>query len=95
MEQSTRTRLEVTLGSDGQLLLPAEVWEELGINAGDRLVLSMAEDGLLVRSKRASALAALREIQRAFAESGISEEEWQAEGRRVREEISRERYGED
>jgi hypothetical protein len=57
------------------------------------LEVSLAEGGLLVKSRKAAGLSALDQLQRAFAESGIPEEEWQAEARRVREEISRERYG--
>ncbi|MBI2907758.1 MAG: hypothetical protein HYX92_08900 [Chloroflexi bacterium] len=36
---------------------------------------------------------ALREIQEAFRRSGITEEELQEEGRRVRHELVNERYG--
>lgn len=93
MEQSTRTQLEITLGPNGQLTLPSQVCDELKIGAGDLLVVTMTDDGFLVTPKNAEAHAALRAVWRAFAESGITEEELQAEGRRVREEIYRERYG--
>ena len=43
--------------------------------------------------RRTRALAALEEIRRAFAASGVTEVELQAEGRRIRAQLSRERYG--
>jgi nucleoside-triphosphatase THEP1 len=42
---------------------------------------------------RRLALDALREIRQAFAASGLSEEELQEEGRRVRKELVELRYG--
>jgi hypothetical protein len=39
-----------------------------------------------------AALEALKEIQQAFQRSGIIEEELQEAGRRVRQEVARERY---
>ncbi len=93
MYRSRRPVQEVTLRPRRQLTLPAEICEILGIEVGDRLEVSVVDDELLVRPKRAAALRALRGIRRAFAESGISEEELQAEGRRIRERLSRERHG--
>ncbi len=79
----------VTLRPRRQLTLPASVCEVLGIKPGDQLELSVTEDGLLVRPKKTLALKALEEIQRAFANSGISEKELQEEGRKVRERLSK------
>ena len=86
--------LDVTLRPRRQLTLPSEVCEVLGVQVGDELELSVADGALLMRPKKAIALEALEEIRRAFAESGITEAELQAEGRRIREQIARERYGE-
>lgn len=89
----TESTFEATLRERRQLTIPAEVCEALNITLGDRLELALTEDGLLVRSKKALALTALREVQRAFETSNISEEELQAEGRRVRKQLARSRYG--
>jgi AbrB family looped-hinge helix DNA binding protein len=78
-----------------QLTLPAEVCEALGLELGDHLELTLVDGGVFLRPKKMIALDALRELQRSFAESGLSEEEIQAEGRRVREQLSRGRYGAD
>lgn len=85
--------LDLTLRPRRQLTLPPEVCDRLGVQVGDRLEVSVTDDALLVRPKKVVALKALEEIQRAFAASGITEEELQAEGRRIREQLSRERYG--
>lgn len=92
VERSTR---DVTLRPRRQLTLPAEVCEALGLQVGDRLELSVeGEERLVVKPKKGLALQALREIQRLFAASEVTEEELQEEGRRVRERLSRARYGE-
>jgi len=88
-----RVPIEVTLRPRRQLTLPADVCEALHLEIGDRLEVELVEHGLLVRPKKELAIESLREIQRAFAASGITEAEFQAEGRRIREELSRERYG--
>jgi AbrB family looped-hinge helix DNA binding protein len=84
---------EVVLGRNGQLTLPAWIRDALGLREGDRLVLSIAGQSLTMTPRRAMAFEALREIRAAFAGAGVSEEELQAEGRHVREELTRSRYG--
>lgn len=90
-----RAKTEVTIRPRRQVTLPEEVCKALGLEVGDRLELSVGGDGTVVlRPKKTVALAALREIQRAFKASGLTEEELQETGRRVRERLSRDRYGE-
>jgi hypothetical protein len=55
-------------------------------NAGDQVEIE-------VRPGETRGEAALRQLQEGFAASGVSEEEFQEEGRRIREEIYREYYG--
>ncbi len=64
------------------------------MQVGDRLELSVADDALVVKPKKAVALKALAEIQRVFQESGVTEEELQEEGGKIRERLSRTRYSE-
>lgn len=77
-----------------QLTLPREVCEALEVQPGDGLVLTMAEGAVIIRTGRQLALEALRAIQQALADSGITEEELLESGRQVRDEIFRERYPE-
>ena len=92
MVATEQASLDLTLRPRRQLTLPAEVCDQLGVQVGDRLEISVKDGALLARPKKAVALEALEEIQRAFAASGITEEELQAEGRRIREQLAREYY---
>lgn len=77
----------------GQLTLPAWVGEALELEVGDRLVVSVGEGSVTFSPRHATAPSALRAIQHAFASGGVSEEEMQEEGRKVREEMARSRNG--
>lgn len=74
-----------------QITIPQKLCDELGIGPGDTLELTIENAKLVARPRKTAALEALREIQRAFEKSGLSEAELQAEGRRVRREIAGER----
>jgi AbrB family looped-hinge helix DNA binding protein len=76
-----------------QVTIPKKLCDELGIEPGDTLVLTVEKGMLIARPQKTAALEALREIQRAFAQSGITGQELQEEGRRQRHEIARTRYG--
>jgi len=83
---------DVVLRPKRQITLPKEVCEQLGIEPGDMLELSLEGSALVARPKKVVALEALREIQKAFERSGVTEEELQDIGHRVRQEVTRERY---
>ncbi len=85
--------LDVILRDRRQVTLPAQVCEQMGLQTGDRLEMRLEDDTLVVKPKKGLALRALREIQAAFAASGISEEDLQQSGRAVREQVYRERHG--
>jgi bifunctional DNA-binding transcriptional regulator/antitoxin component of YhaV-PrlF toxin-antitoxin module len=91
--QGKRSGLDVTLRPRRQLTLPREVCEALGLEVGDRLEISITDEGLLAKPKKQLALDALAEIQRVFQSSGLTEEDLQEEGRRVREQLSHAGYG--
>lgn len=84
--------LDVILRDRRQVTLPAPVCEKMGLQTGDRLEMRVEDDTLVVKPKKGLALRALREIQAAFAASGIREEELQQSGQEIREEIYRQRH---
>ena len=84
---------EAFLRQRRQLTLPRGICEQLGIDVGDRVELTVEGDALIARPSRRRALDALKEIQAAFAQVGISEREIQAAGRRARRQLTAERYG--
>ena len=53
----------VKVGEDGRLVIPASLRREIGIRAGDTLVLESDGDSLLVRSYDR----VLKEVQESFA----------------------------
>ena len=61
-------RGSVTVGERGQVVIPAEVREEIGINAGDKLlVFSRPDGGMVVLSKLSSLESAADAIQQVSA----------------------------
>jgi len=84
--------IDVVLRPKRQITLPKEVCKQLGIGPGDMLELSLEDSALVARPKKVAAVEALREIREAFDRSGITEDKLQETGRRVRQEVIRERY---
>lgn len=84
---------DVVLRPKRQVTLPKDICDQLDIGPGDVLELTVEDSTIIARPRKMAALEALQEIQQAFRRSGISEEELQEAGRRVRQEVARERYG--
>jgi AbrB family looped-hinge helix DNA binding protein len=84
---------DVVLRPKRQVTLPKQICEQLGIGPGDVLELVVEGSTIIARPRKVAALEALREIRQAFERSGITEEELQRTGRRIRQEVARERYG--
>ena len=84
--------MDVVLRPKRQVTLPGKVCEQLGIEPGDMLELVVEGSALVAKPKKAVALEALREIREAFKRSGITEEELQETGRRMRRGVIGERY---
>jgi AbrB family looped-hinge helix DNA binding protein len=84
---------EVVIRPKRQITLPSELCDQLGLASGDVLEFSVEDSALVARPRKLAALNSLREIQKAFQSSGISEDDLQQSGRRVRQEVAKERYG--
>lgn len=84
---------DVVLRPKRQVTLPKEICDQLGIGPGDVLEMTVQDAAIVARPRKVVALESLKEIQQAFRRSGVTEEEVQKTGRRVREEVARERYG--
>ena len=83
---------DVVLRPKRQVTIPQEICDRLGIGPGDVLELTVDDSTLMAKPRKTIALEALTEIQQAFRRSGITEEELQKAGRRVRQEVDRERH---
>ena len=86
-------KADAVLRPKRQITVPKEICDTLGIGPGDVLELTVEGTTIVVRPRKNAALAALKEIHRAFKDSEITEEELQEAGRRVRREVARERHG--
>jgi antitoxin component of MazEF toxin-antitoxin module len=82
-----------TIRERRQITLPADFCKELGLEVGDVVTMDLNDGTLILTPGRKRALDALAELHRIFAESGVTEEDLQEEGRRIRAELSRQRYG--
>jgi AbrB family looped-hinge helix DNA binding protein len=83
----------VKLRPKRQVTLPKSICDKLGIVSGDDLELSVEGQTLIVRPRKTRSLEALQAIQTAFQNSGISEKELLASGRRVRKQLASGRHG--
>jgi AbrB family looped-hinge helix DNA binding protein len=81
---------DVVLRPKRQVTIPRKVCERLGLKTGDILELTVENSNLVAKPRKTRSLEALREIQRTFHKSGISEEDLHETGKRVRQEIVRE-----
>ncbi len=84
---------DVVIRPKRQITLPSELCEQLGIIPGDVLEFTVENSALVARPRKLAALDSLREIQKVFQTSGISEDDLQQSGRRLRQEVAKERYG--
>jgi len=83
----------VVLRPKRQVTLPKNICDRLGIKPGDALEMIVKDSVLIARPRKSVSMESLKEIQQAFKSSGITEEDLQKAGRRVRQEIARERHG--
>ena len=84
---------DIVIRPKRQVTLPKDICDQLGIDTGDVLELTVENSVITARPRKTAALESLKEIQQAFARSGMAEEDVLNAGRRVREEVARERYG--
>lgn len=84
---------DVVLRPKRQVTLPKQICDQLGIGPGDVLEMTVQDSIIVARPRKIVALEALKEIQQSFRRSGITEEQVQKTGRRIRQEVARERYG--
>jgi AbrB family looped-hinge helix DNA binding protein len=83
----------VVLRPKRQVTLPKNICDRLGIEPGDALELIVKDSVLIARPQKSVSMESLKEIQQAFKSSGITEEDLQKAGRRVRQAIAGERDG--
>jgi AbrB family looped-hinge helix DNA binding protein len=86
--------MDAVLRPKRQITIPKEICEQLGVDQGDVLELTVNNSIMIAKPKKNIALDALREIQNAFKRSGITEEELLETGEKIRHGNLMERNGE-
>jgi AbrB family looped-hinge helix DNA binding protein len=77
----------------GQVTIPREITEHLGLEAGDLVAVVSTPEGVLITPQAVAALEDLDRIGAALRESGVTLEDWIESGREIRGELYREKYG--
>ena len=76
----------------GQVTIPAEMRDKLGLKEGDLVAFIETDDGILISPQEVLALRALDRIGAALKEQGISLDELIESGREERSKIIKEKY---
>jgi len=77
----------------GQITIPVEIRQKLGLKKGDVVAFVETERGVLISPQEVVAMEALEQIGEALKEQGISLEEMIASGREIRGGLLKEEYG--
>ena len=87
------TSRRVRLSSKGQLVIPQEMRESLGVEAGDELVLHLLDEHLLLAEvpEPSPFEQAFARLERHVRDRGITREDVEAAVKEVRREMHRER----
>ena len=76
----------------GQVTIPAEMRDKLGLKEGDLVAFIETDDGILISPQEVLAMRALDRIGAALKEQGISLDELIESGREERSKIIKEKY---
>jgi antitoxin PrlF len=77
----------------GQVTIPAEIREKLGLQKGDLVAFVETEQGVVISPQEVVAMKALDKLGEMLKEKGITLEELIEDGREIRGEIAKEKYG--
>lgn len=77
----------------GQVTIPIEIRDRLGIQEGDLIAFVETDEGVLITRQEIAAMRLLNQIGQALKERGIELDELIESGRELRGELIKERYG--
>ncbi len=89
----TNVTYEINVDAEGKLILPAELREALGLQAGDTLKVVQTDDHLLLIPKRLLVPEFADYMSKLLAEKGLTVADLLASGEEIRDELFKERYG--
>ena len=77
----------------GQITIPAEIREKLGLKKGDLVGFVETEDGVLISPQEVIAMNALDKMGAILKEKGVTLEKLMESGREIRGDLVKEKYG--
>ena len=77
----------------GQVTIPIEIRDRLGIQEGDLITFIETDEGVLITRQEIAAMRLLNQIGQALKERGIDLDELIESGREIRSELIKEKYG--
>ena len=83
----------VKVQEKGQVTIPLEIRQRLGLKKGDLVTFMITEAGVVIKPAEVIVTEALDEINRALKAEGISFEDLMAQGRELRDELIKKEYG--
>ena len=89
----TNITYEVKVDAEGNLTLPMELRESLGLQIGDTLKVMQTDDYVLLIPKRLLVPEFAEYMSKLLAEKGLTVDDLLASGEEIRDELFRERYG--
>lgn len=93
-EEKMATKLRLSRLQDrGQVTIPLEIREKLGIEPGDMIAFVETEQGVVISPQEMVAMAALDKMGTLLKEKGITLEELIESGREIRGELIEKEYG--
>mgnify|MGYP001597922014 CR=1 FL=1 len=75
-----------------QATFPQELLGRVGVDVGDKLIAEIKDNLIVLKPRKQAAMDALKQLQKAFQESGIPEKEMQDNLKKIRQEIYDKRY---
>jgi AbrB family looped-hinge helix DNA binding protein len=85
----------VRVQEKGQVTIPLEIRQKLGLKKGDLVTFVETETGVVIKPAEVIVTEALDQIGRALRERGITLEELIESGREIRQQIYNEKYSRD
>jgi AbrB family looped-hinge helix DNA binding protein len=89
----TSITYEVNVDAEGNLTLPMELRESLGLQIGDTLKVMQTDDYVLLIPKRLLVPEFAEYMSKLLAEKGLTVDDLLASGEEIRDELFQERYG--
>jgi AbrB family looped-hinge helix DNA binding protein len=83
----------VKVQEKGQVTIPSEIRQRLGLKKGDLVTFVITEAGVVIKPAEVIVTEALDEINQALKAEGISLKKLMVKGRELREEMIKKEYG--